>query len=77
LSLQRRLLHINWSLFIGSSLLLYGNYQVSKTIASYAVVVDAIDQQAKKVYLKYEFLELTDTSRLFLPMKTIQTLVDL
>jgi predicted GNAT family N-acyltransferase len=51
--------------------------EVSKTIASFAVVVDAIDQQAKKFYQKYEFLELMDTSRLFLPMKTIQALVDL
>jgi GNAT superfamily N-acetyltransferase len=50
-------------------------YDVSKTIASFAVVVDSIDQAAKDFYEKYEFHELMDTDRLYLPMKTIHSLI--
>jgi predicted GNAT family N-acyltransferase len=51
-------------------------YEVSKTIASFAVVVDALDQNAKEFYKKYEFRELMDTDRLFIPMKTIHDLLN-
>ena len=50
-------------------------YDVSKTIASFAVVVDSIDQAAKDFYKKYEFQELMDADRLYLPMKTIHNLI--
>lgn len=50
-------------------------YEVSRSIASFAVVVDAIDQAAKNFYRKYEFHELMDTDRLYLPMKTIHDLL--
>jgi GNAT superfamily N-acetyltransferase len=50
-------------------------HEVSKTIASFAVVVDSIDQSAKNFYKKYEFHELLDTGRLYLPMKTIHNLI--
>lgn len=50
-------------------------YEVSKTIASFAVVVDSIDQTAKDFYKKYEFHELMDTDKLYLPMKTIHNLL--
>lgn len=50
-------------------------YDVSKTIASFAVVVVSIDQAAKDFYKKYEFHELMDTDRLYLPMKTIHSLM--
>lgn len=50
-------------------------YDVSRTIASFAVVVDAIDLSAKQFYQKYEFHELMDTDRLYLPMKTIHYLM--
>ena len=44
----------------------------SKSIGSAAVVVDAKDEQAKKFYQRYGFIELPDhPSRLFLPMETI------
>jgi predicted GNAT family N-acyltransferase len=52
-------------------------YDVSRTIASFAVVVDSIDQTAKDFYKKYEFHELTDSGRLYLPMKTIHNLITL
>lgn len=48
----------------------------SRTIASFAVVVDSIDRAAKAFYKKYEFHELMDTDRLYLPMKTIRRLMD-
>lgn len=51
-------------------------YDVSKTIASFAVVVYSIDQDAREFYKKYEFHELIDTDRLFLPMKTIHSLMN-
>ena len=42
---------------------------------SYAVVVDALDQQAKSFYLKYGFKELADDYlHLYLPMRTINKL---
>ena len=50
-------------------------YEVSKTIASFAVVVDALDQSAKSFYKKYDFHELMDTNRLYLPMKTLVDLM--
>lgn len=48
----------------------------SKEIASFAVVVDAKDGQAKSFYQKYGFLELPGVlNRLFLPMKTIEQML--
>ena len=45
----------------------------SKEIGSFAVVVDAKDDQAKSFYQKYGFLELPAVpNRPFLPMKTIE-----
>lgn len=47
----------------------------SKNIASFAVVVDAIDAKAKRFYLQYGFIEISGhEDRLFLPMLTIQEL---
>lgn len=44
----------------------------SMSIASIAVVVDAKDENAKKFYKSYGFIQLPEHStRLFLPMKTI------
>ena len=48
---------------------------LSIQIASAAVIVDAKDNQAAKIYRKYGFLELPNvTGRLFLPMDTIEQL---
>lgn len=51
--------------------------QHSKEIVSFAVVVDAIDMKAHNWYaINFGFIPLkTTTSRLYLPMKTIQQLV--
>jgi hypothetical protein len=44
---------------------------VSDEIAIYAMVVDAIDEQAARFYQQYGFLSLSlDSKRLFLPLKS-------
>ncbi len=48
----------------------------SRDVASWAVFVDAIDDEAAAFYLKYGFIELPeDKLKLFLPMKTIKALL--
>ena len=55
---------------------LYKSYQVSKEIGSFAVIVDPINADAKQFYLKYGFIELPDSGRMFLSMKTIALLFE-
>lgn len=51
------------------------SYDVSiSTIGSMAVIVDPIDEQAASFYKKYGFILLPDSSKMFLPMKTISEL---
>lgn len=52
------------------------SYEISKTIGSFAVVVDPMDQDAEKFYKKYEFIKLPDSEKMFLPMKTIGQLFE-
>ena len=47
------------------------SYDTSKTIGSMAVIVDPIDTNAKNFYLKYGFIELPDSKKMFKSMKTI------
>jgi ribosomal protein S18 acetylase RimI-like enzyme len=48
-------------------------FDQSRSVASVAVVVDAIDERARAFYLRYGFIELPDRpDRLFLPMVTIE-----
>jgi predicted GNAT family N-acyltransferase len=49
-------------------------YETSLQIASFAVVVDPIDQDAEKFYQKYDFIPLPDSQKMFLPMKVIEEL---
>ena len=49
------------------------SYYTSKTIGSMAVIVDPIDTQAKNFYLKYGFIELPDSKKMFKSMKTISS----
>jgi GNAT superfamily N-acetyltransferase len=49
--------------------------QAATEVASYAVVVDAINERARSFYEQYEFCAFSDRKlRLFLPMKTIANL---
>jgi len=49
------------------------SYYTSKAIGSMAVIVDPIDTQAKNFYLKYGFIELPDSKKMFKSMKTISS----
>ena len=62
---------------LGETLLLDAlkrSYDTSTTIGSMAVIVDPIDEDAKNFYLKYGFIELPDSKKMFMTMKTISTL---
>lgn len=52
------------------------SYELSKTIGSFAVVVDPIDKDAERFYDKYGFIKLPDSGKMFLPMKTIGQLLE-
>ena len=52
------------------------SYEISKTIGSFAVVVDPIDREAENFYNKYGFIKLPDSGKMFLPMKTISQLFE-
>ena len=52
------------------------SYEISKTIGSFAVVVDPIDQDAEDFYNKYGFIKLPDSGKMFLQMKTISQLFE-
>ncbi len=50
-------------------------YEVSlKSIGSMAVIVRPTDENAEKFYLKYGFVKLPDSGKMFLSMKTIAQL---
>ncbi len=50
------------------------SYELSKMIGSFAVIVDPLDEEAKSFYLKYGFIKLPDSGKMFLTIKTIETL---
>lgn len=52
------------------------SYELSKTVGSFAVVVDPIDQDAENFYDKYGFIKLSDSGKMFLPMKTINQIFE-
>jgi len=51
------------------------SYKASETLGSIAVIVDPINEQAKLFYQKYSFIQLPSSDRMFLPMKTISSLL--
>jgi len=51
-------------------------YDTSSTIGSLAVVVDPIDHDVQKFYLKYGFILLPDSHKMFIAMKTIGQLFE-
>lgn len=53
---------------------LFKAYESAKVVASFAVVVDPIDENAKNFYKKYGFELLPDSGRMFIPMATINQL---
>lgn len=50
--------------------------EVSKLVASAAVIVDAKDERAKGFYIKYGFMELPGADkRLFIPIGTVEAML--
>ncbi|MCB9033076.1 MAG: GNAT family N-acetyltransferase [Chitinophagales bacterium] len=52
------------------------SYTVSKEIGTFAVVVDPIDNEAELFYEKYDFIKLPDSGKMFIAIKTLQSLFD-
>jgi len=52
------------------------SYEISKEIASFGIVVDPIDDEAKDFYRKYDFIELPDSQKMFIATKTLKELFD-
>ena len=50
------------------------SYETSNTIGSMAVVVDPLDEEAEQFYVKYGFIKLPDSGKMFLAMGTIASL---
>jgi ribosomal protein S18 acetylase RimI-like enzyme len=50
------------------------SYEISRELGSFGVVVDPIDRSAKNFYRKYDFIELPDSGKMFIAMKTLQEL---
>lgn len=49
---------------------------ISKSMGSFAVIVDPLDNDAQHFYAKYGFIILPDSGKMFLPMKTITQLFE-
>lgn len=52
------------------------SFIISKSIGSYAVVVDPLDKEAEGFYTKYGFIKLPDSGKMFLPMKVVNQLFE-
>lgn len=52
------------------------SYETSKSISSFAVVVDPLDHHAEKFYNKYGFIKLPDSGKMFLAMNTTKILFE-
>jgi predicted GNAT family N-acyltransferase len=51
------------------------SYEVAKySIGSLAVIVDPINEDAERFYIKYGFIKLPDSGKMFIAMKTISEL---
>jgi len=51
-------------------------HDTSKSVGTFAVVVDPLDKEAEKFYKKYGFISLPDSGKMFLPIKTIEELFE-
>jgi len=52
------------------------SFIISKSIGSFAVVVDPLDEEAEGFYYKYGFIKLPDSGKMFLLMKVINQLFE-
>ena len=52
------------------------SYEISKTIGSFGIIVDPIDNEAKSFYQRYDFIELPDSEKMFIATKTLKDLFE-
>ncbi|MDO9594685.1 MAG: GNAT family N-acetyltransferase [Lutibacter sp.] len=52
------------------------SYIISKSVGSFAVIVDPLNNDSESFYNKYGFIKLPDSGKMFLPMKTIKQLFE-
>jgi ribosomal protein S18 acetylase RimI-like enzyme len=50
-------------------------FDISGSLGTIAIVVDPIDEKAQRFYERYGFIQLPNSGKMFLPMKTVQTLI--
>ncbi len=50
------------------------SFEATAHIASFAVIVDPLDNKAEDFYLKYGFIKIPDSGKMFLAMQTIEKL---
>jgi GNAT superfamily N-acetyltransferase len=51
-------------------------YETSATLGAFAVIVDPIDRSAIEFYNRLGFIKLPDSTKMFLPMRTIKDLFE-
>ena len=52
------------------------SYGISNEIGSFGIIVDPIDDDAKSFYQKYDFIELTDSKKMFIATQTLKELFE-
>ncbi|NQW36438.1 MAG: GNAT family N-acetyltransferase [Flavobacteriales bacterium] len=52
------------------------SYLISKSMGSFAIIVDPIDNEAEWFDAKYGFIKLPDSGKMFFPMKTVKQLFE-
>jgi ribosomal protein S18 acetylase RimI-like enzyme len=50
-------------------------FEISESLGTIAIVIDPIDEKAQGFYERYGFIQLPNSGKMFLPMKTVQTLI--
>jgi len=50
--------------------------EISALVGNHAVIVDPINEAAEKFYSKFGFIQLKDSKRMFLPLKTVAALFE-
>jgi GNAT superfamily N-acetyltransferase len=46
-------------------------FEISESLGTIAIVVDPIDEKAQRFYERYGFIQLPNSGKMFLPMKTV------
>jgi predicted GNAT family N-acyltransferase len=52
------------------------SYNLSKSLGSFAVAVDPLDDSVRRFYGKYGFIALVDSGKMFIPMNTVKQLFE-